>query len=96
MLAETLRAYLDSFGDIAARQAMAARASEHGALPGAADRGAAGHVAGRSRRPRCVPGARALRGVSSFNGQLPAAPAASIRSSVAVSAIRTCGRRGGP
>ena len=50
-LADTLRAYLDSFGDVARRGPVAARPPQHRPLPGPADRGGAGDLAGRSRRP---------------------------------------------
>ena len=49
VLAETLRAYLDSFGDIAAAAQCAAGTSQHRSLPGAADREVVVHLAGRSR-----------------------------------------------
>ena len=58
VLAETLRAYLDSFGDIARGRAVVAGASQHGPLPSAPDREAVVDLTGRSRSAAAVlPGA---------------------------------------
>ena len=49
MLAETLRAYLDAFGDIAAAAHVITGASQHGSLPGSPNRKAVVDLAVRSR-----------------------------------------------
>ncbi len=108
MLADTLRAYLDGFGDIADDRAAAARPPQHRALPHPPDREAAGDLAGMTptsawcSRSGCGPPSpeRIGRESDRHGGQRAQSAnrctAAAMRSSVAVNATRTCRAPRGP